>query len=176
MAKMFKIISKTLSSILVFIVVALAVLLVGVRLVGYTPYTVLSGSMEPEYHVGSIIYVKVIDPEQLQVRDPVTYRMPSGTVVTHRIIEVYNAGTSQLSFLTQGDANKEDDGTPIPATAVIGKPQFTIPYLGYVSDFVQKPKGLLLVVGCGAVLLIISTVIDLLFKESAQDKPSDAET
>ena len=46
------------STVLVAGVVLLAVLLVGVRLFGLQVYTVLSGSMEPAYPVGSLIYVK----------------------------------------------------------------------------------------------------------------------
>lgn len=171
-AKVFKIISKTLSTVVVAAVVLLAVLLVGVRLVGFTPYTVLSGSMEPNYHVGSIIYVSDVDPMDIKVNDPITYHMSSGTVVTHRVIEVLNEGTPSLAFKTKGDANKDADGTPVPASAVIGKPQFSIPYLGYVSDYVQKPQGLITVVGAGVVLFIISSVIDALFKNE-KDKPSD---
>ena len=48
------------SSVLVGIVVLLAIALVGVRVVGLQPYVVLSGSMEPTYHVGSLIYVKSV--------------------------------------------------------------------------------------------------------------------
>ena len=58
------------SSILVILVVALAVALVGVRLVGLKPFAVLSGSMEPTYHVGSLIYVKPVDYKTLQVGIP----------------------------------------------------------------------------------------------------------
>ena len=51
-----------ISSILVALVVLLAIALVGVRLFGLQVYTVLSGSMEPTYHTGSLIYVKRVDP------------------------------------------------------------------------------------------------------------------
>ena len=50
-----------ISGILVAVVVLLAIALVGVRVVGLQPYVVLSGSMEPAYHVGSLIYVKSVD-------------------------------------------------------------------------------------------------------------------
>ena len=49
---------QIISTILVALVVLLAVALVGVRLAGIRTFTVLSGSMEPTYHVGSLIYVK----------------------------------------------------------------------------------------------------------------------
>ena len=39
----------------------LALLLVGVRLFGMQVFTVLSGSMEPTYQTGSLIYVKDVD-------------------------------------------------------------------------------------------------------------------
>ena len=175
MAKVMKIISKVLSTAWVAVVGILAVLLVGIRLIGYTPYTVLSGSMEPAYHVGSVIYVAEVEPEELKVGDPITYHMSSGAIVTHRIVEIQNEGTPSLAFKTKGDANKDADGTPVPAAAVIGKPQFSIPYLGYVSDYVQKPQGLITVVGAGVVLFIISSVIDALFKNE-KDKPSDPDS
>ena len=166
-----RIISRILSTVLIVVVVLLAIFLAGIRLIGFTPYTVLSGSMEPTYHVGSIIYVTDVDPADLQAGDPVTYRMQSGVVVTHRVKEVLNAGTPQLSFETQGDANQVSDGE-IPASAVIGKPRFSIPYLGYVSEFVQRPQGLICVVGSCVAVLIISYLVDALFPKQ-KDKPSE---
>ena len=160
-----KTVSKILSTAFISVLVLLAILLVGVRLIGFTPYTVLSGSMEPTYHVGSVIYVSDVDPEDLKDGDPITFRMSSGVVATHRIVEVLDEGTPNLAFRTKGDANADPDGSPVPASAIIGKPRFSIPYLGYVSSFVQKPKGLILVLGTGATLFIMSTVIDSLFKD-----------
>jgi signal peptidase len=171
MEKVFKIFSKTLSGVLVALVVALAILLGGVRLVGLTPYTVLSGSMEPTYHVGSIIYVSKIDPAELKVGDPVTYRLASGTVVTHRIEEILE--TPELSFRTKGDANNVSDGV-FPAAAVVGKPQFSVPYLGYVSTFVQTPRGLVTVVSSCGIVLALSFIIDGIFakqKEKEENVP-----
>lgn len=159
----FRFIAKTFSTILIVAVVSLSVLLVGVRLIGFTPYTVLSGSMEPTYHVGSVIYVTDVDPTELKDNDPVTYKMANGTVVTHRIIEVINEGSlSELAFKTQGDANEVSDGQ-IPAAAVIGKPVFTVPYLGYVSDFIKKPQGLFIVVCVCILAIIVSILTEILF-------------
>ena len=49
---------NAVSTALVVLVVILALLLVGARLVGLQVFTVLSGSREPTYHTGSLIYVK----------------------------------------------------------------------------------------------------------------------
>ena len=118
MIKAMKITLKILSSLIVALVVLLAVLLVGTRVIGLTPYTVLSGSMEPTYHVGSIIYVKNVAPEDLKLNDPVTFRLSDSIIATHRIIEIHGEGTSELSFRTKGDANEVADGI-IPAAAII---------------------------------------------------------
>ena len=170
MEKALKIISKTLSTALVVIVVLLAVLLAGVRVIGFTPYTVLSGSMEPTYHVGSIVYVKKVDPTTLRVGDPITFRLTGNVIATHRIIEVHGEGTPDLGFRTQGDANDTVDGIT-SASAVIGKATFSIPYLGYLSNFLQQPKGLITVVGCGAAVLAISYIIDAIFPEKKESEP-----
>lgn len=61
MSKTVKKIWNTVTSVLVAVVVILALLLVGARVVGLQVFTVLSGSMEPTYHVGSLIYVKKVD-------------------------------------------------------------------------------------------------------------------
>ena len=79
---------NSLTTIIVVMVVILAIMLVGVRLFGLQVYSVLSGSMEPEYPVGSLIYVKKVDYKELKVGDPITYLLDEDTVVTHRIIEV----------------------------------------------------------------------------------------
>ena len=163
--KALRVISKTLSYLFLGIVVLLAILLVGVRLVGLTPYTVLSGSMEPTYHVGSVIYVAKTDPVNLQEGDPVTYRLSGGTIVTHRIYEVLGEGTSDLSFRTKGDANEDPDSPPLPASAVIGKPLFSVPYLGFVSEFVRQPKGLIVLGGICVAVLILSFAVDALLTE-----------
>ena len=52
--------------------VALAVALLLPRVFGYTPYAVLSGSMEPELPVGSMVYVHETDPATLHPGDVVT--------------------------------------------------------------------------------------------------------
>ena len=51
-----------ISGILVALAVLLAVLLVGARVIGLQVFSVLSGSMEPTYHTGALIYVKKVDP------------------------------------------------------------------------------------------------------------------
>ncbi len=152
MKKTLKLIYNTITTVLVVVVVALAALLVGVRLVGLTPYSVLSGSMEPTYHVGSLIYVKDVEPSEIQVGDPITFVLNEDLVVaTHRVIEI---DAENQHFYTKGDANESPDSSPVHFNNLIGKPVFTIPYLGYLSDFLSTEKGMI-VGGCGFIVLML---------------------
>ena len=58
---------------LVVLVVIFAVFLMGSRLVGLQVFNVISGSMEPTYSVGDLLYVKTVDPDSVKVGDPITF-------------------------------------------------------------------------------------------------------
>ena len=156
---------------LLVVVFVLGVALVGVRLFGIAPYTVLSGSMEPTYHVGSLIYVQKVDAAELKVGDPITYVIEGGTVVTHRIVEILPAygEDGSVGFKTKGDANKIEDGTPVHSNNVVGKPLFSIPYLGYVAYFIQNPPGSFLAIGLCIVIALLTFLPDLLDKLFVED-------
>ena len=173
MSKTIKRIWNWLSGLLVGIVVLLAIALVGVRLIGLQPYVVLSGSMRPTYEVGSLIYVKPVDYKQLQVGDPITYMISQDTVVTHRIIEVLvdEEEPDTLRYFTKGDANDQPDGTSVHYKNIIGKPVFSVPYLGYVSDYIQNPPGRYLALAGGALLILLVFLPDIFADEDKKKKP-----
>ena len=155
------------TTVLVILVVTLAILLVGVRVVGFTPYVVLSGSMEPTYHVGSMIYVKEVDPAEVQVGDPITFRIGDDMVATHRVIAISEDGQA---FQTKGDANDAPDGAPVTAENLVGKPAFTVPYLGFLADWMMKPPGLYLTVTGAVVLLVLMSLPGILQKAEEADR------
>lgn len=77
------------STVLVAVIVICAVFLMGSRLLGFEVYTVLSGSMEPEYSVGDLIYVKSVDANSIEVGDPITFILNEDLVVaTHRVVRI----------------------------------------------------------------------------------------
>lgn len=171
MSKTLKKIWNWVSTLLVTVVVLLAIALVGVRLVGLQPFVVLSGSMRPTYEVGSLIYVKSVDYKELKVGDPITYMLSQDTVVTHRIIEVLPdpEDPDTLRYFTQGDANDIPDSTSVHYKNIIGKPVFSIPYLGYVSDYIQNPPGKYISIAGGALLVLLVFLPDL-FEDEDKDK------
>ena len=151
------------TTVLVAVVVILALLLVGARLIGLQVFTVLSGSMEPTYHVGSLIYVKDVDPYELESGDVITFLLDEDTVATHRIVEVVPDGTDStvVRFQTKGDANEAEDGSLVHYKNVIGSPVFTIPKLGYVATYIQNPPGTYIAISGGAIFVLLVFLPDL---------------
>lgn len=178
MGKAIKIIWNTITSILVAAAVILAILMVGARLVGLQVFTVLSGSMEPTYHVGSLIYVKDVDPFELEAGDVITFMLDEDTVATHRIVEVVpdEEDSSVIRFRTKGDANDAVDGSLVHYKNVLGSPIFTIPKLGYVANYIQNPPGTYVAISAGAILLLLVFLPDLFEKDEDEDSPDKPES
>ena len=163
---------NALTTLIVIAIVILAILLAGVRVVGLTPYVVLSGSMEPTYHTGSLIYDKKVDPFTLKEGDVITFMVSEDTLATHRIVGVVpdedEPGT--IRFRTKGDANEAEDGSLVHYKNVIGTPIFSIPYLGYIADYIQHPPGMYIAISAGAVLLLLVFIPDIFADAKDEDE------
>lgn len=169
MNKITKLILKTISTLIVIVVIAFAFLLVGIRVFGVEIYSVLSGSMEPTYQVGSLIYVVEVETNELKKGDSITFKLNDNTIATHRIVEIEEENT-QKKFYTQGDANKIRDANPVTENQIIGKPIFTIPLLGYIAYFMQTTNGMLITLGIAAALIIIVVIIDLAIEDKKREE------
>lgn len=168
----FKKIWNIVSTVLVVLIVLCAVFLMGSRLMGYECYNVISPSMEPEYMVGDLIYVKDVDPTTIKEGDVITFIVNEDLVVgTHRVVRV---DLENKRFYTKGDANDIEDQSPVHFNNVIGVPQFSIPKLGYVSDFVQNPPGMYITIGIGILLILAVFLPDMLNnKKQAEEEDPD---
>lgn len=165
------------TTFIVVVVVLGAIALVGVRLFGLDVYTVLSGSMEPTYHVGSVIYVQKVDPAEVKVGDPITFVLNENLVVaTHRVVAIDKDEEGVIRYTTKGDANDSVDGGRVHQANLLGKPVFTIPYLGYVANFIQNKPGMYIAIAAGAVLILLMFLPELLgaFKEDEKQPAADA--
>ena len=172
--EMLKKIWNVVSTVLVALMVLCAVFLLGSRMIGYECYNVISPSMTPVYDVGDLIYVKEIDPYTIQPGDVITFIVNEDLVIgTHRVVRV---DTEKKCFYTKGDANEIEDAEPVHFNNVIGVPQFSIPKLGYVSDFVQNPPGMYITVAVGIVLIFLVFLPDIIGKKKpdAQEDPEIA--
>lgn len=161
-------------TVLVLMVVLCAVFLMGSRILGFRVFTVVSGSMEPTYNTGDLIYVKSVDPSSVEVGDPITFVLNEELVVaTHRVVSI---DEENQYFYTKGDANEIADGDPVHFNNLIGVPAFSIPLLGYVSDFIQHPPGLYITIAAALLLAAAVFLPDLLVKKDNENKTVEETT
>lgn len=159
---------KWFTNILLVVLVALVAMLVLPRIFGIQPLVVLSGSMEPNYHVGSLIYVADVKPEKLKTGDAVTYKIgDDGTMVTHRIIEIDDI--NQCVY-TKGDANNVADGGAVPYSEIVGKPMFSIPQLGYLAHYFTTRQGTIVLITGVIAILILVFMSDLIAKADVKER------
>lgn len=173
-----KVISKTALAkvwsaftwLLVVAVVLLAAVLVGVRLFGYKPFAVVSPSMAPKYGVGDLVYALPTDPDKIEEGDVVTFvANAEGTVVTHRVVE---ADRESRCFYTKGDANDNQDGSPVAYENVVGVVKFSLPKMGYVSTYLTSASGRYAAVAAILVLILLM-VLPELFKSAGKDRKEE---
>ena len=174
MSRSLKKVWNIVSSVLVALVVLLALLLVGARVVGLRVFTVLSGSMEPTYHTGALIYVKPVDdPLAIPEGTVITFMLDEDTIATHRVVGVVpdEEDPTVVRYRTKGDANETEDGGLVHYKNVIGTPVFSIPYLGYAADYIQHPPGSYVALSGGAILLLLVFLPDIFAPEEKGEKP-----
>lgn len=168
--KVFLKILNIITWLFVIAAVLLAFALVGMRLIGFTPYYIESGSMEPTYHVYDLVYVRHIAPEQVAVGDPISFVLDDTLkVVTHRVVEI---DAENGCFYTQGDANDFRDGNPVLFENYLGVVKFSIPKLGIISAFLGNRRGKLAAAAIVALLLLLHIIPEFFKPEKDKKKKS----
>lgn len=135
-------------------------------------FVVLSGSMEPAISAGDVVIVESMAPAAISVDDVITYsRSDQGATVTHRVIDIDGEGAERV-FYTKGDANEAPDQRSVPASTVVGAVVLTLPYLGYVIQFVGTTTGFVLLVVLPFAALVLSEAVGYLRKRRGDDEPA----
>ncbi len=118
-----------LGILLIVLVILLCSTLVLPGFFGYHMYHVLSGSMEPELPVGSLIYVCGGAPEDAEPDDVIAFygSLEDSGIITHRVVK---NNVVSGTFRTKGDANAEEDPLPVPYENYIGSVAFHVPCMG----------------------------------------------
>ena len=117
---------NVIGTLILIAVIATSIPLAIPALLGYEIYNVTSGSMEPTLPVGSVIYVKPVEPETVQSGYIIAYDV-DGMVVTHRVVE---NRIVEGEFVTKGDANEMEDFSNTRYGDLIGVVKYHFPYLG----------------------------------------------
>ena len=156
------------STFVVTIVVIIAILLVIGRFTGIHLFNVESGSMTPEYPVGTLLIDKETDPSLIEQGDVVTFIMnEEGMLVTHRVVSI---DRTDKTFTTKGDANNVEDPEPVMWGNVIGKVMFSIPFAGKPFSYITAEENRKVVIGVIAGLLILSLIWDFTSKKKGADR------
>ncbi|KAI0767376.1 hypothetical protein C8Q74DRAFT_1203573 [Fomes fomentarius] len=113
---------------------------------------VLSGSMEPAFYRGDLLFLTHPPSQRYETGDVIVYKVPGADIpIVHRVLETHNLvvkdkglvatrplGQKQL-LLTKGDANPVDDTDLyqglewLERKHVVGKVRGFLPYIGYVT-------------------------------------------
>lgn len=124
-----------------------------------SPLIVISGSMEPEIGVGSLIVSTTVKAKDLHVGDVASFQRADGVLVTHRIIsnEAFEGNEELRTVRMKGDANKDADQDPYIQENAL-KPLIVVPAVGSALAAVGNHKFELIA------LLSFGTGIFLTFK------------
>ncbi len=131
---------------IIIVVVGVLVIWLGLQLAFGTEnpfYVVASGSMIPELEVYDVLIVQGHAPfEDIEIGDIIVFNRPSdhNRVIVHRVVSIIDDDPKTLR--TQGDANPASiPGTDFPITEeeYIGKVEYTIPQVGYVTQLLKPP-------------------------------------
>lgn len=123
------------------------------------PYIVLSGSMEPTIKTGSLCFINYnVKYSSIKENDIIAYKLNSGTLVTHRVINKTTNG-----FETKGDNSSEKDSIITTNNNYLGKNIFWIPYIGYIFKAFQTTNGKIIYI----VLLLVLLIIGILYGDKS---------
>ena len=145
-------------------------------LLGYSTFYVETRSMDSVMPRGSLIIVKEIDKNELDIGDDITFFEPitdsqltAGRIITHRIIEIdTQVSTRERSFKTKGVDNPAPDKEKVSANNVIGKVIFIIPGLGVYLTYIKERA--VTVVILGVLILLFIRLAMQYFKQTKAEK------
>lgn len=159
-AKILKIIGNVL---IIFVIIAIAPIAIP-KAFGVQAFNVISGSMEPTISVGSIVYVRNVEFEELSKGDVIAFES-GASVVTHRIVEI---NKEDKLITTKGDANNTEDFNPVSYTNVIGRMIAHFPIYGTIVAWLTDTVGKMVAV----VVLVIGAVLSYLGEDKKEKTES----
>jgi len=153
-------------NIAIAVMLLLIALVVGPKLLGVQMRAVLTGSMEPELPVGSLVVAVPTPFEKVKVGDDVTYVLNKDLkVVTHRVI-AKDEGNRMIT--TKGVANNTSDA-PTRYDNVLGVVRLHVPLVGYPLLWLSTTQGKVIsVVALAAILLIL--LLAWLFSQNSKTR------
>jgi len=125
---------------------------------------VLSGSMEPAFHRGDLLFLTNFQEDPIKVGDIVVFKVEGRDIpIVHRVIKLHEKDDDSLKILTKGDNNHVDDrGLYAPGQLwlqkkdIVGRARGFVPYVGIVTILMNDyPKFKYLVLGCLGTFVLV---------------------
>jgi len=138
-------------------------------------YVVASGSMIPKLQVYDVLVVQGhVQFEDVQIGDIIVFDRPSGhdRVIVHRVVSITDDDPKTLR--TKGDNNVASiPGTDFPITEkeYIGKVEYVVPQIGYVTQVLKPPTNYILIVLVIGVMIVKEIIKRKNVKELALTDP-----
>ena len=145
----------------------------GPAAIGWQPTTVMSDSMQPRIAAGDVVVVKpaqsaALRPEQIVLVDDPDH---PGRLRLHRLVRFADDGRLVL----KGDANPQEDSSPVDPAAVHGVAVLRVPHLGVpiVWLFTRRWVPLAALVGAAGLLALATTLDRRLWQAPVPARPPD---
>ena len=136
------------------ICLALLITLVFAFATGFKILNILTGSMTPTMPVNTVVVVKKIPINQVELGDVITFKMGDSNV-THRVVEINNSGRNTVLY-TQGDAaQNQGSRDTVTEDNFVGVVVFHIPYLGVLLNLIKD--NIIIITVCIVLALFIIT-------------------
>ena len=159
---MMKILNRLVLTVLVLVIAGLAFMY-------FTPdynlYLVRSESMRPAINMGDLIITGPLD-------GPVSGEVKPGTIITyefHKELVTHRVESIDgETLITKGDATEDPDPWSVAISDIRGVYLFKVPYVGFLTNFVQTKFGWFLTIIIPGTLLVLWLTKDIV-KEALSD-------
>lgn len=154
-----------LGNVLLLMIILICIPLTVPKILGYEPYTIISGSMAPAIPTGSLVYIHNAVPEEIEIGDVIAYygSRDEDAVVVHRVLE-----KDDKTFVTKGDANETEDLRPVAYDQLIGIVSVSVPKAGIIAQVLTEGNGKTLAV-MTVVLAIILHLLAMAFERKQEE-------
>lgn len=130
---------------------------------GFSIFRISSGSMEPTIKEDSLIVDKMIEAEEVEVGDVITFYSDDPSLLgfpnTHRVVEIIDED-GHLMFRTKGDANFVEDTYLCDSDKLIGRVIFVSVLLGKAMRLLSNPLIFIPVIALPLIFILISSIVD----------------
>lgn len=150
---------------------------------GFSVLQVKTGSMLPDYEIGTIVITKNVDANDLQVGDVISFysldQDISGEVNTHRIEKIEHGGDDNAPyFTTKGDNNTQVDKQKVWPSQIVGKVVYNLGTVsGSVIGIFQNPNVIFFVIVLPLIFITFGEAVNLvtMIAESKYRKKEDGD-